>query len=61
MEVEAIQSAIAELPENKFAALEQWFDAYRADAWDAQIARDADSGRLDALLSEIDAGLAKPL
>ena len=42
-----------------------WLRHHYAQVWDMQIAEDLESGRLDAVLSEVDkeyeAGLARPL
>ena len=49
MSVRDIQTAIQGLPPEELAALVQWIEEYRADAWDQQIARDAETGRFEAL------------
>ena len=65
MSVQELESAISKLPPDQLAALGEWFDEYRADAWDRQIERDAKTGRLDALVGEaradIAAGRTRPL
>ena len=65
MTVKEIEQAIEQLPPNKLAELATWFADYHAQAWEAQIEDDLDSGRLDKLLKEVDdeynAGLAQPL
>ena len=65
MSVKEIEEAITQLPPNELIELVSWWNEYQNDAWDRQMAEDADSGRLDALLAEVDkeydAGLAKPL
>ena len=50
MSVEDIERAITELPRPERAALYAWIDAQREAEWDAQIAADAEAGRLDALI-----------
>jgi len=44
-----IEEAISTLPEEEFWKLAEWFDARKADAWDAQIETDAAAGKLDFL------------
>ena len=63
--VEAITTAIAELPPEQVAQVRAWMDERAEAEWDAQIERDEHAGRLDALaeraLSEHRAGLTRPL
>lgn len=47
--VSEIEEAISTLPQEEFWKLAEWFDAKKADAWDAQIEADAAAGRLDFL------------
>ena len=65
MSIQELETAIASLPADEFAKLMSWMEDLRAQKWDGQIADDLDSGRLDALLAEvdqeIDSGLAQPL
>ena len=65
MSVQEIEAAIEKLPPDDLAALAAWFAEHRAAAWDAQIERDLDAGRLDAVLdaaeAEADAGRSRPL
>jgi hypothetical protein len=65
MSVEELEKAIAGLPADQLARLRAWFDDFTADAWDRQLARDAESGKLDKLVagSEADfrAGRAREL
>ena len=65
MSVKEIEAAIAQLPDHELAELSSWFQQFHNDAWDRQIERDSDAGRLDALFAEAEAeykaGLAKPL
>lgn len=65
MSVKEIESAITQLNTQDVAELLIWLDEYHAQLWDEQIERDLESGRLDALLAEVDkeydAGLSKPL
>lgn len=50
--VEAIEDEITKLSNTELAKLRQWFVAFDEDAWDAQIEKDATSGKFDALASE---------
>ena len=65
MSVAEIEAAITELSPQDLARLMRWLEEYYASAWDDQIAKDLEAGRLDALLQEVDkeynAGLAEPL
>ena len=65
MSVQEIEAAIEQLPPDDLAVLAVWFAEHRAAAWDAQIERDLDAGRLDSLLdaaeAEYDAGHSRPL
>lgn len=65
MSVKEIEAAIVQLPVQDVTALMSWLAEHHAEIWDQQIGNDLDSGRLDALLAEVDqeyeAGLAKPL
>lgn len=65
MSVQEIENAITRLSEQDVADLLAWLEEYHAQLWDEQIERDAEAGRLDALLEQVDreyeAGLSKPL
>ena len=50
MSVKEIEAAIAELSPEELAELATWFADYHNQAWDRQIERDLDAGRLDAFL-----------
>jgi hypothetical protein len=50
--VQEIEQAISELPPERLVEFRAWFAEFDADAWDAQIARDATAGRVDALANE---------
>lgn len=49
MSVNELEQAVRQLPAADFAAFARWFEAYAAEQWDAQIERDARTGKLDAL------------
>ena len=63
--VEAITSAIAQLPPEQVAQVRAWLAEYSERQWDEQIAQDERAGRLDALaeraLAEHRAGRTRPL
>ncbi|MEM1270525.1 MAG: hypothetical protein AAGI08_10805 [Bacteroidota bacterium] len=65
MSVKELEQAISKLSPGQLAELGEWFDEYRADEWDCQIAADAEAGRLDTLIQEaqkeIAAGRTHPL
>ncbi len=50
--VEAIETAIRNLPEAELAKFRAWFAEFDAEAWDRQFERDVAEGRLDALAEE---------
>jgi len=52
-----IEHAIAALPAPEFRELTRWVRERAAAAWDAEIERDAQAGRLDALVMETDAAI----
>ena len=47
--VQEIEQAVASLPPEDLERFGAWFDDFRAEAWDAQLGRDAAEGKLDAL------------
>jgi hypothetical protein len=63
--VKEIEIAISQLPSADLDELMTWLEDYYAEMWDKQIEDDLETGRLDALLVEVDeeydAGLSKPL
>ena len=65
MSVTEIQAAITELAGDDLADLMKWLDEYQAKLWDKEIEKDLETGRLDAVLAEVDeeyeAGLSQPL
>jgi hypothetical protein len=65
MSVKEIEIAITHLSVQEIAELMEWLKEYHAQLWDKQIENDLETGRLDALLAEVDkeynAGLAQPL
>jgi hypothetical protein len=51
--VQYIESAISTLSRVDLAALRAWFVAFDSEAWDRQIAEDAQSGRLDSFYQRL--------
>jgi hypothetical protein len=47
--VESIEQQVASLKPDELAVFRAWFSTFDSDAWDKQIAADANDGRLDAL------------
>ena len=52
MDVQEIESAITQLPQDQVAELAAWFEQFHAQLWENQIEQDARAGRLDSLLDE---------
>lgn len=52
LQLETLESAVAQLSPNELAQFRQWFALFDADAWDEQIEADAAAGKLDALAQE---------
>jgi len=50
MSVQELEQAVVSLPADDLAAFAKWFEEFRAQAWDEQIANDARAGRFDALI-----------
>lgn len=48
-QVKEIEQAIRNLPAPELRRFREWFDAFDAETWDAQIEADTASGKLDAL------------
>ena len=65
MSVKEIEATIAGLPAEELAELMTWLEEYHARTWDKQIEDDLETGRLDALLDEVDreyeSGSSRPL
>jgi hypothetical protein len=65
MGVRKIERAITRLPAEDLAEPMSWLEDYHAQVWDKQIEEDLETGRLDALLAEVDeeyeADLTQPL
>ena len=50
--IEEIEKAISALPPDELAKFRAWFEAFEAERFDARIARDAASGKLNRLADE---------
>ena len=50
--VTEIQQAILSLPEADYLQLRHWFNELDWEKWDRQIEEDAESGKLDFLITE---------
>jgi hypothetical protein len=53
--VEEIKMAIEKLSDSERADIARFVNGREDDAWDEQIKRDYDAGKLDALLKQVDA------
>jgi len=51
-DIEELENRIRHLSETDLAAFRRWFAEFDADAWDRQLERDVEAGRLDALADE---------
>ncbi len=47
--LEAIEDQVRALSPREFAEFRRWFTEFDAVAWDEQLARDAEAGKLDEL------------
>lgn len=54
MSVQEIETAITRLSDHDVAELLAWLEEYHAQLWDEQIEHDAEAGRLDTLLEQVD-------
>ncbi|MFM8332398.1 MAG: hypothetical protein ACKN9T_11975 [Candidatus Methylumidiphilus sp.] len=65
MNVEELKHEISQLPSEDMQRFTEWFEEFKADQWDKQIAEDILAGRFEALENHIDeaflAGHAAPL
>jgi hypothetical protein len=50
--LEALEKRISALSAEELAVFRRWFADFDAAAWDRQIERDAEAGKLDALATE---------
>lgn len=65
MSLPELEAAVVQLRAEELETFAQWFDEYRADAWDRRIEADIRAGRLDAVGkqadAEFEAGNCRPL
>lgn len=59
MSVEQLELEVSKPERDQFARFSAWFEQFRADAWDNQIACDAEDGKFDAVFAEIDGELQR--
>ena len=52
MNTQEIERAIVQPPSSEIAKLAGWFREFQAQAWDQQLERDVQAGRLDALVEQ---------
>lgn len=50
--VASLEHAVEQLGREDLAAFREWFSAFEAAEWDAQIERDISAGKLDKLAEE---------
>ena len=55
MSVQELEAAIVELSPEELAQFAEWFEDYRAEAWERQFEQDVAAGKLDALGRQADA------
>jgi hypothetical protein len=63
--LEKIEQDVSALTKEDLKKFSAWFDEFRSDLWDAQIASDVEAGRLDGLIArakeQVAAGKVRPL
>ena len=47
--VEDIEKAITQLPQDQLKQFRAWYEKFDADVWDEQIEKDSAAGKLDSL------------
>lgn len=65
MTLEELEQKITQLPRGELAEFREWFIRFDGDRWDAQIEKDASTGKLDSLAEtarrEFRSGQTNPL
>jgi len=56
--LEQITQQIEALERDELKAFANWYEEFRADQWDRQIAADVEAGKLDKLIAEAEADIA---
>jgi hypothetical protein len=51
-QVQRIEEEVASLPKVELAKFRSWFENFDAKAWDKQIEKDIDSGKLDDMANK---------
>jgi hypothetical protein len=59
MTVKELEKAVAGLTDEELAEFRAWFQQFDTDAWDRQIAKDAEAGKLDSLIEQARRDYAK--
>ena len=54
MSIKEIEQAVSKLSRDELAAFRKWFIEFDWEAWDREIEEDVASGRLDAVIQEVD-------
>ena len=54
MNIEEIEQAVSKLSRDELAAFRKWFIEFDWEAWDREIEEDVASGRLNAVIQEVD-------
>ena len=49
--LERIEQDVSGLTKEDLKKFSAWFDAFKSDLWDAQIAADVEAGKLDGLIA----------
>ncbi len=50
--LQEIEIAVQKLPREKLAQFRRWFEEFDAQQWDAQLEKNVEAGKLDALADE---------
>ena len=53
MNVQELEAAVSSLPDQELAQFRAWFVEFASDAWDRQIGKDAQNGRLDTFYQQL--------
>ena len=56
--IKTIEDAVRALPSKELAEFRRWFADFDSAAWEAQIAEDISSGKLDSFIAEAQADFA---
>ena len=53
-EIEELETAVINLPDDKLYQFSQWFEEFMAEQWDKKIEADILAGRLDKIAQQVD-------